>query len=135
MQLTARGAQVAQLGPREAKEVARQLMGGQKNVSEFTLGVCYDTVAFVRCLLGAAITPQELVSVSGTGWWPKFAFERGVPWDGKGAIPEGSAVGFHRTVDGRVFHARWPSAAPGSAPSTAAFSAPAGGSRWTCGAS
>ena len=98
MLLTPTGAHAAQLGVQERRALADQLLAGQKNIIEFTTGVCYDTVAFIRYLLNAGITPSDLKATDGGTWKLKFAFERGREWDGAMAIPKGTAVGFKRPV-------------------------------------
>jgi hypothetical protein len=98
MRLTPQGAHAVQLGLPERRALADQLMSGRKNITEFTSGVCYDTVAFVRYLLNAGITPNEVTATDGGAWKIKFAFERGHEWDGATPIAKGTAVGFKRPV-------------------------------------
>jgi hypothetical protein len=109
MQLTAKGAHACQLGVLLKSSLADKLIGGQTNIAEYTTGICYDTVAFIRYLKGARITPDELVATSGQDWRLKFKFaEVGKPWDGRTAIPKGVAIGFYRVkpeTQRGVFHA------------------------------
>ena len=93
------------LGPREKQILATDLITGLKNINTYTNGVCYDTVAFVRYLLDANISPNELLNYTGMAWKSKFQFEHGRNWDGRSPIPAGTAVGFYRLVDNTVFHA------------------------------
>lgn len=109
MQLTAKGAHACQLGVLLKRSLADKLIAGQANITEYTTGICYDTVAFVRYLMGAKITPDELVGTSGQHWRFKFKFaELGKQWDGRTAIPKGVAIGFYRVKPESqrgVFHA------------------------------
>jgi len=104
MHLTAKGAHAAQLGHPERHQLGERLMAGA-DAREYTDGICYDVVAFVRFLLGARISPADLASTSAQAWKLKFAFERGRQWDGRSPIPHGTAVGFARENDKQVFHA------------------------------
>ena len=104
MDLTSSGIHTAMFGQREKQIVAKKLLTGEKNINEYTNGICYDAAAFLRYLLQANITPDEKVSISAQDWRNKFNFERGRKWVG-GSIPEGTAIGFYRLVDRQVFHA------------------------------
>lgn len=106
MELTDKGAHAAQLGHRERHALGEHLMYAGGPIDEYIgRGICYDAVAFVRFLLGARITIDELLDTSGKGWRNKFNFERGRQWDGRSAIPHGTAIGFWRDYDREVFHA------------------------------
>jgi hypothetical protein len=104
MQLTTLGAQAAMLGTTEKQILANRLISGE-NINPYTNGVCYDTVAYVRYLLNAQITPDELTLLQGQDWRNKFNFTHGVKWLGMTPIPTGTAVGFFRLIDRTVFHA------------------------------
>ncbi|MEO7266147.1 MAG: hypothetical protein ABIW38_14615 [Ferruginibacter sp.] len=105
MNLTPLGAQAAMLGESEKKELANLLISGSKNISDYTNGVCYDTVAYVRYLLNPNITPDEIIHTNGQDWNRKFDFLGGQKWNGESHIYSGTAVGFYRLVDNKVFHA------------------------------
>ena len=103
MNLTTLGAQVAQRGIPERAAIANQLMQGTDIANYTRSAICYDTVAYVRYLLGAAINVDQLLDTSGQNWRAIFDFPSGVQWGG-GPIPNGTAVGFERVGD-QVFHA------------------------------
>lgn len=84
--------------------VAERLMLGQDRIEMYMQGVCFDVVAYVRYLLGANITPTLLVDAEGEQWVPHFNFTAGTIWQG-GPIPKGTAVGFERQLDMKIFHA------------------------------
>jgi hypothetical protein len=46
-----------------------------------------------------------LLHLYGHEWATRFNFTMGPPWDGNRPIARGTAVGFRRERDGRVFHA------------------------------
>lgn len=104
MVLTSLGAQTAMLGTKEKQDLAKKLLTGEKNINLYTSGICYDAAAFVRYLLHANITPDELVRISGQSWRNKFKFERGKKWT-RDSIPKGTAIGFYRLIDRQIFHA------------------------------
>jgi hypothetical protein len=106
MGLTPLGANVAQSGGGQRAVIAVNLMAGANIITYVPAGICYDTVAFVRYLLGAAITPRQLVNTAAQAWLPLFDFTNGNLWMG-GAIPAGTAVGFERLggPNPGVFHA------------------------------
>ncbi|KWK15649.1 type 6 secretion system effector deamidase TecA [Burkholderia stagnalis] len=106
MELTQLGSHVAQLGFAERQKHAQALLYGMANIAEYVpRGVCYDAAAFVRYLLQGhgLITPGMLLDTTGQHWRPRFNFEAGSQWDGRGSIAAGTAVGFSR--GGNVFHA------------------------------
>ncbi|KVP66342.1 urea amidohydrolase [Burkholderia ubonensis] len=106
MELTRLGSHVAQFGFAEKQKHAQALMYGMANISEYvSRGICYDAAVFVRYLLQgpAFITPNMLIDTSAQNWRPRFNFEAGNQWDGRGSIPAGTAIGFSR--NGNVFHA------------------------------
>ena len=103
MSLKPEGAKVAMLGEPERKKHALALLKGA-DIRKYTGGICYDAVAYVRFLLGKGITPSEIASINGNAWRDKLKFLSGKRWDGKSAIPAGSAVGFYRLIDHEVFH-------------------------------
>ena len=107
MQLKPEGARVAQLDPPAKINLANQLMNGTKNIGDYTdQGVCYEAAAFVRFLLGAAITPDEIRTLNGHPFRDKFDFCRANgEWDGVSNIPIGTAVGFLREEGNVIFHA------------------------------
>ena len=97
MELTPLGALTAQFGPPERLAVARKLMQAQNTdrIENYIVrGICYDAVAFVRYLLGARITPLQLISTTGKAWRPLLN-RAGNLWHG-GAIASGTAVVFRR---------------------------------------
>lgn len=97
MQLTPLGALTAQLGPPERLAVAAKLMQPQNTdrIENYIVrGICYDAVAFVRYLLGARITPIQLINTTGKAWRPLFD-RAGKLWHG-GAVTSGTAVVFRR---------------------------------------
>ena len=107
MQLTPAGAHAAQLGLPQRMAIANQLMllvGPPPITNYITNGICYDTVAFVRYLRGAAITPVQLVTITGQNWAPLFNAGGGL-WVG-GPIAAGTAVLFRRppALGGAPFH-------------------------------
>lgn len=103
MLLTPRGALTGQLG-----RIERSLHGmnlfNNTNINLYINGVCYDAVAFVRYLLGANISPDNIVDINAQNWLPFFNFQAGQQWLG-GNIPQGRAVGFQRFSDRNFFHA------------------------------
>ena len=106
MDLHPSGAHAAQLGHAERRALGIQLMSGTREMRDFVReGNCFDVTAFVRFLLGARISTDDLLELYGQEWAPRFNFPMGRPWDGRAAIPTGTAVGFRRERDGRVFHA------------------------------
>jgi hypothetical protein len=105
MELTPLGAKTATMGAPERKQVGTKILRGE-DITKYTKGaICYDTVAFVRYLLGARIAPNDLLHINGQAWKTKFAFESGSVWEGKSALPAGAAVGFWRLGDKNLFHA------------------------------
>jgi len=102
VQLTPEGARAAQLGDPEANGLLQRLLGGEE-ITTYTTGVCYDTVAFCS-FLGRrfGITADDLVGRSGLDWLASFSFDSGAQWT-SGSIDTGAAVGFRR-ADG-FFHA------------------------------
>lgn len=105
MLLTPKGAHAAQLGHMEKHTLGRNLMLGMFDINEFLQsGVCYDSVAFVRYLLGARITNDDLLRISGNDWLRKFDFEHGSQWDGRSPIPHGTAIGFANKPEQKVIH-------------------------------
>jgi hypothetical protein len=105
MNLTPEGAHVAMLGPHERKQHGIALIKGEQVTKHTTGAVCYDSVAYVRFLMGNGINVKELMAISGPAWRDKFKFLSGKKWDGNASIPAGSAVGFYRLRDKQVFHA------------------------------
>ena len=103
MNLTALGAQVAQRGAQERAAIANKLMQGADIAGYTRNAICYDTVAYVRYLLGAAIGVDQLLDTSAQNWRALFDFPNGIQWAGD-PIPAGTAVGFERVGD-QVFHA------------------------------
>ena len=85
---------------KEKKRIGEALVKGEVDISKYvnSAGVCYDTVAFVRSLLGA-ITADDLMRYAGQAWSKKLGFENGTRWDGVSTIPFGAAVGFRRKKD------------------------------------
>lgn len=105
MDLTDIGAKTATAGDPEKKNMADQLIRGDRNIEDFTRGVCFDAAAYVRYLLGAAISPDQLKDLRGPDWVNALNFKNGEEWDGVRSIPAGSAVGFFRVPDQKIFHA------------------------------
>ncbi|MHC4640735.1 MAG: type 6 secretion system effector deamidase TecA [Planctomycetota bacterium] len=112
MPVNALGAQLAQQGPLPRAAAAANLMAavGPTNVMNYLNGVtsnCYDAVAFVRYLLGAAIMPAVLATTGANAWVPLFNFTGGVQWVAGAAIAAGTAVGFRHVPPGgnNIFHA------------------------------
>jgi hypothetical protein len=105
MELHPIGAHAAQLGHRERLALSEDLMNGKDIRIYLKNCVCYDTVAFVRFLRGARISQEHLAELEGHEWEPMFNFTMGRPWDGRSPIPRGTAVGFFRLNDRKVFHA------------------------------
>jgi hypothetical protein len=105
MDLTDIGAKTATAGAPEKSNMAGLLIQGNRNINEFTRGVCFDAAAYVRYLLGAAISPDQLKDLQGPDWVRLFSFRNGTEWDGVRSIPAGSAVGFFRVPDQKIFHA------------------------------
>lgn len=103
MPLTPLGSNVAMRGELERFQMGNLLMHGS-NITDYTNDICYDTVAFTRYLLGANITPNQLINTNGNDWLPFFNFAGGIPWGGE-VIPAGTAVGFQRVGDDQAFHA------------------------------
>lgn len=79
-----------------------RLTGNASITTYVTAGMCYDTVAFVRYLLGANITAAQLSQLNSQQWAPLFLNAGGTLWHG-GPIPAGTAVIFRRR--GAPFHA------------------------------
>lgn len=98
------GAQVAMRPLSLRSLIAQRLMNGQDDITTYKAGVCYDAAAYVRYLLGAAITPTTLAETMGPAWLPHFNFQAGAIWRGR-PITRGTAVGFERKIDMRIFHA------------------------------
>jgi hypothetical protein len=105
MNLTALGAQVAQRGPQERNQIGMSLLGpAPPPINSYIInGICYDTVAYVRFLLGAQITPTDLVTLSGQGWGQRFN-AAGNLWMYKANIALGTAVLFRRPGTNLPFH-------------------------------
>jgi hypothetical protein len=103
MKLTKLGEQKAKLDAPKRVPFAKSLMSSKApaRVEDYMAGVCYDAVAYVRYLLGANISYQQLTTTSGNDWIPFL--DQGKSWTG-GAIPEGTAVVFRRPNKG-AFHA------------------------------
>ena len=105
MNLTPLGAQVAQQGPPERRTVGQSLISlvPPKPITAYVNnGICYDTVAYVRFLLGANIAPNDLLNVNGQLWAPRFN-AGGMLWHGAG-ITAGTAVLFRRPGTNQPFH-------------------------------
>jgi hypothetical protein len=105
MHLTPLGAQAATMGAPEKKKLGNGLVKGSPNINKYTKGVCYDAAALVRYLLGGKISTKDIETISSQGWQSKFKFKSGKKWDGKASIKAGSAVGFYRQADKKIFHA------------------------------
>lgn len=107
MNLTELGAQVASMGAKEKQKHGQDLVRGKVNINKYVKGsgVCYDTAAYVRYLLGTKIGIDQLLSKAGADWQNVFNFRSGKQWDGTSSIKEGQAVGFYRLVDKQIFHA------------------------------
>ena len=93
--VTPLGAKAAMMGAPEKAQLADRLMNEDESVTKYATGVCYDTVAFVKYLLGSNISSDQILDVTGGAWLPIFDFENGTLWQG-GNIPPGTAVGFRR---------------------------------------
>jgi hypothetical protein len=104
MKLSPRAAHALQQGPAEKRRVADRLMNGEFNVADYTSGVCYETVALVRHLLGAPVPLSDITSLEGNAFAGRLQFMQGRIWDG-GSIERGTAVGFYRLADNKIFHA------------------------------
>ena len=107
MDLSPLGAHTCQLGDPEKRTLAYRLLSTIAPVAVqgyFTpnAGQCYDVVAFVRYLLGANITPDQLKQRVSQDWAPLFN-GAGHMWGGGIAIASGTAVVF-RKRDGTPFH-------------------------------
>jgi hypothetical protein len=105
MKLTPLGAQVLTMGEPERKKHGVGLVKGA-SIDKYVSGVCYETAAYVRALLGNHVAPKDVLDINGgPAWEKKLAFAKGKEWDGKSAIPAGAAVGFFRVIDKKWFHA------------------------------
>ena len=97
MFLTPLGANVLQRGEQQQREVAMKLIHPTKydNITTYlAAGVCYDTVALTRYLLGSKfISLGDVLSKTGNSW--SGLFNSGVLWQGR-AIAAGTAVLFRR---------------------------------------
>lgn len=102
--LTSEGAHKAQLALSERREIANNLLSGLNNIEKFNTGVCHDVTAYILYMLGAAISPNELVNLYGQRWLDKLNYNRGRKWDGYSVIPKGKAIGFYRPIDKAWFH-------------------------------
>ena len=106
MYLTPLGANVAQqiVGPRNSK--ASNLLGFAHPVpmmNKYVGGVCYDVVAFTRYLLGAQISPNQLIDVNAQQWAQIF-MRNARPWHGN-EMPVGTAMIFCNYDNNVPFHA------------------------------
>ena len=88
------GANVEMREPANREKLLQLLLKGEKNITDYIQGVCYDAVAYVQYLRGL-ITFEQLQQISGQNWVPVLNFSGGTLWKGQN-IPAGSAVGFMR---------------------------------------
>jgi len=91
------GAHVEMREPASREKLLQQLIKGEKNITDYIQGVCYDVVAYVQYLRGL-VTFDQIQQTSGQNWVPILNFTGGKLWDGQD-IPIGSAVGFTRMED------------------------------------
>ena len=102
--ITPLGASVAQYGLNERLPIAEDLLTGRKNIQIYTTGICHEAVGFVKFMLGANITPNELISFRDQAWLNKFNFQNGIRWNGSDSLPKGKVIGFYRIIDNTWFH-------------------------------
>lgn len=102
--ITPEGARKAQLSVAERHPVANALLSGSENIVKYNSGVCHDAVAYTLFMLGARISPDDLVNSTGQKWLTKFDYPGGEKWDGYSVIPKGKAIGFYRLIDKAWFH-------------------------------
>lgn len=103
MKLTPLGAQVLTMGDKERKTHGDKLVKGG-DINKYVSGVCYEVAAYVRALLSTKVKPNDILNVVGDAWQKKL-FTGGKEWDGKAALPAGTAIGFFRMRDNKFFHA------------------------------
>ena len=103
MRLTPLGAHRGQLGNVERHNYGLALLNNDNINIYMNAGVCHDAVAYTRYMLGANITPNNLVNNVGQAWLPSFNYQNGQQWQGNN-IPAGRAVGFRDLNNNVFFH-------------------------------
>ena len=102
--LTPLGAYAAQKALCDREATTQGLLNGTIDISIYSKGVCHDAAAFMRYMLGASISPDELVTTFAQHWLLKFAYKQGMLWNRRQNISRGSLVGFYRERDQKFFH-------------------------------
>ena len=101
------GAHVEMREQASREALLKQLLAGEKEITAYTQGVCYDAAAYILYLRGL-ISFDQIQKISGQNWVPVINFTGGTLWKGQ-EIPAGSAVGFTRLEGGGApagfFHA------------------------------
>jgi len=91
--LTDYGAHALQQGEQERLALFYQLVDGAE-ISDYTSGVCYDTVGFCMFLHGR-VSLDAICSTVGESWVSVIGFDSGTVWQGE-SLDAGYAVGFKR---------------------------------------
>ena len=102
--ITTEGAKKAQLSTFDKLTTANALLSGAENIAKYNSGICHDVVAYALYMLGAQISPNDLVEFNGDTWLSKFNYFGGQKWNGNSFIAKGKAIGFYRLADRKFFH-------------------------------
>lgn len=94
--LTDYGAHALQQGDQERLALFYALVDGT-DITQYTTGVCYDTVGFCMYLHGR-VSLDAVCSTVGQDWINVIGFDSGTIWQGE-SIDAGYAVGFKRVGD------------------------------------
>jgi len=91
----------------EKNKAADSLCNGSTDINIYTeFGVCYEVVAYLRCLLGSQLDINTLLGSDSKDWPIIILLNDGNQWT-NGDIDIGTAVGFGRVIKENItwFHA------------------------------
>ena len=70
--------------PKERVFFGHRLLDGVQDIQDFVWGgICHDTTAYVRHLLGTEFSTEMITTTSPNNWEGAFQFKNGFEWDGK----------------------------------------------------
>ena len=111
MKLTEKGEKLVSLNANKRHSAALRLLNGDEDINDYIWGgVCFDSAAFLKYLMGEnfevngrSINETELYYVAGIRWQIKLGSE--FKWKYGRPIPPGCVITFYRLRDNTTFHA------------------------------
>jgi len=91
----------------EKKTIAQALIQGQEDIADYTAGTGFDAGSYTLHLLGTPITHTHVEYLDGPMFQALLGFNvlsQCAAWDGQSAFEPGTALGFYRPFDQKVFH-------------------------------